>query len=117
MAAFGRPKARESWLYNLLLPTAFFALVLSVLYGGLGTLDQATRDQQLRSAEEAIRRAAVHCYAVEGQYPPNLQYLQDRYGIQVDSQRYIVHYQAVAGNLMPDILILPLGPNQEGVQP
>lgn len=118
MARFGkRPRPRGGWLYNLLLPVALFALVVSVLYGGLDTLDRAARDQQLRSAEEAIRRAAVHCYAVEGQYPPSLQYLQDRYGVQVDRQRYIVHYQPVAGNLMPDILIIPMDADQGGDRP
>ncbi len=56
--------------------------------------------------ETALRRAAVACYATEGIYPPNLDYLTDRYGIQIDENRYLVHYEIFADNLMPDITVL-----------
>jgi hypothetical protein len=56
--------------------------------------------------EDALRRAAVACYCVEGAYPPDLKYLEERYGIQIDRQRYTVSYVPVAENLMPDITVL-----------
>ena len=56
--------------------------------------------------EEALRRGCVACYAAEGAYPPTLEYLQQHYGVQIDSRRYAVHYDIFAENLMPDITIL-----------
>ena len=50
------------------------------------------------------------CYAAEGFYPPNLDYLKDRYGLQIDEKRYTVRYTAFAENLMPDITVLENAP-------
>ena len=56
--------------------------------------------------EEALRRAAVACYAAEGIYPPNVEYMVEHYGLQIDSRRYVVSYTSFAENLMPDITVL-----------
>ena len=49
----------------------------------------------------------MSCYATEGVYPPTIEYLEERYGVQIDRERYTVHYDIFAENLMPDILVLP----------
>ena len=72
----------------------------------LSNLTQGHDDESMQQLEETLRRAAVACYAVEGIYPPDLAYLQDRYGVQIDSKRYAVSFLAIADNLMPDITIL-----------
>ena len=46
------------------------------------------------------------CYAAEGAYPPSLEYLKEHYGVQIDGERYTVHYMVIADNLMPDITVL-----------
>ena len=46
------------------------------------------------------------CYAAEGIYPPDLDYLEEHYGLQIDRDRYTVFYQIFASNLMPDITVL-----------
>lgn len=56
--------------------------------------------------EDAVRRAAVTCYASEGLYPPTLAYLEEHYGVQVDESRYTVFYEVFAENLMPDITVV-----------
>lgn len=50
------------------------------------------------------------CYAAEGIYPPNLDYLREHYGIQIDETRYMVVYDVFASNLMPDITVLEQTP-------
>jgi hypothetical protein len=56
--------------------------------------------------EEALRRAAVSCYAIEGAYPPSLEYLVENYAVSYDSDRFVVKYELFASNLMPDITVL-----------
>ena len=60
----------------------------------------------LNMTRDSIHRAVVQCYALEGFYPRDLQYLCDHYGLQLDETRYIVHYQYIASNLLPDITVL-----------
>lgn len=66
--------------------------------------------QQSRSAiREAVLRAAVECYAVEGSYPQSLDYLEAHYGLRINHRDYIVAYDAFAGNRMPEVQVLVRG--------
>ena len=56
--------------------------------------------------EEALSRAAVACYALEGAYPPDLEYLIENYNVQINTDRFTVKYELYASNLMPDITVL-----------
>ena len=68
------------------------------------------RDGQAREGrqqlEDALRKAAVACYAAEGIYPPTLVYLTEHYGVQINESRYTVFYEVFADNLMPEITVL-----------
>lgn len=88
----------------LLIPAVL--LVLWVFMTGLSNLETGRRSEGREQLEEAVRRAAVACYAAEGIYPPDLEYLEEYYGIQVDRDRYTVMYDAFASNLMPDVTVL-----------
>lgn len=73
-------------------------------------LDRDRSGEGGRRLEESLRRACAACYSVEGVYPPNLEYLTSRYGIQIDEKRYVVYYDAIGMNLMPDITVLERNP-------
>ena len=64
---------------------------------------EAEGEETLRSA---IARAVVQCYAIEGRYPPSVEYLEENYGIQIDRERYYVFYEGFASNVMPDITVI-----------
>ena len=55
---------------------------------------------------QTLRRAAVACYAAEGIYPPDISYLEEHYGIQIEKDRFAVYYDVFASNLMPDITVI-----------
>lgn len=60
-----------------------------------------------QTLETALENSAVLCYSLEGFYPPSLDYLADNYGVVVDREHYIVHYDVFASNMMPDIRVVP----------
>ena len=43
---------------------------------------------------------------VEGVYPPDFEYLQENYGLQVNTDDYYVVYEAFASNIPPTIHVL-----------
>ena len=57
------------------------------------------------SIRTAIQQCALQCYAVEGAYPPNLEYMQDNYGLRINTTDYYVTYDAFAQNQMPDVRV------------
>ena len=54
---------------------------------------------------KAVHNAALTCYAVEGAYPTDLEYLRTHYGLAYDQSRYLVRYDSFGSNLMPDISV------------
>ena len=92
-----------------LLPLLAVAVLL-VFLTSLSNLEQGRSEEDKRQLEDALRRASVACYAAEGIYPPNLDYLREHYGIQIDETRYTVVYDIFASNLMPDITVLEQTP-------
>lgn len=69
-------------------------------------LETGRREQGREQLEDALRRTAVSCYALEGFYPPNVAYMEDNYGLSYDKEHYTVHYEVLAANLMPEITVL-----------
>jgi hypothetical protein len=57
---------------------------------------------------EAIKRAAVQCYAIEGFYPIELEYLTENYGLIIDEERFVVYYRAEMPNFLPTIMVEPV---------
>ena len=81
-------------------------LLAAALWFFLSVNNMDYTGQGLSQLEEAVRRSAVACYAIEGRYPPDLDYMKTHYGLQIDEDRYVVFYQVIAENLMPDITVL-----------
>ena len=96
-------------LRGVLLPAAA-AAVLVFFAAALSSLDSGRDAENLQQLEQALRRGCVACYASEGVYPPTLEYLEERYGVQIDGERYTVYYNVFAENLMPDITVLEKEP-------
>ena len=74
---------------------------------GINTVDSTTTSEQAKRLEMSIRRSVAQCYAVEGTYPPSLEYLEEHYGLIYDTNLFYVDYTAIGSNIMPDITILP----------
>ncbi len=79
-------------------------------------LEQAVAQGDLQAAFEAahalkgsLANLALTCYAVEGAYPADLQYLRTQYRLAYDENRYMVFYEAWGENVMPDITVSEVG--------
>lgn len=69
-------------------------------------------DNERELVRSAVKNAALTCYAVEGAYPEELDYLRENYGLAYNTEVYVVHYDAFASNIMPDIQVSERGRQQ-----
>ena len=90
----------------LLVSIMLFLLIFLLFYRGVSSISRTASDQQTENLRLAIQRSVVHCYAVEGAYPESLDYLKEHYGLTYDETRYIVTYEVMGSNLMPDVTVL-----------
>lgn len=91
-------KAKYLYLLCPVILVAFFFLVNSV--------DESTIEKQKESLNIAINKDILHCYAVEGYYPPSLDYLKNHYGLTYDEDLFFIDYRPIGSNLRPDVTIL-----------
>lgn len=85
---------------------AAFLAMLMLLVFALSQVNTRNEQEQAVALREAVLRATLACYAVEGRYPPDAAYLRANYGLVYDQERYIVSIRAFADNLLPDIAVL-----------
>ena len=98
-------KSRGFWA-STLLGLALFAAAAAWMLQGVRQAARVSDEEGLRMAEQAVRQAAVSCYALEGAYPASYADLKQRSGVAVDEERYIVFYEIFASNIMPDVTVL-----------
>ena len=82
-------------------------LVLAVILIGRIETKQDTEESQI--VRDAIRNAAITCYAVEGAYPEDVEYLREHYQLAYDEERFLVTYLPFAPNVIPTIYITERG--------
>lgn len=103
-------KKKSSTALSSIEPLLFFsACVITVLLFvfSVEVIGEKSEQERLESAQRAIVKATVQCYALEGAFPTSVEYLKQHYGLQVDLGKYIVDYSFTAGNMMPVITVLP----------
>ena len=83
-------------------------VLLAVFSTSASKMSGSSEERARQIAEDAVRRAAVTCYAVEGCYPESYAYLCEHYNVRVDSDRFLVYYSVFASNIMPEIEVLSL---------
>ena len=103
-----RSRRRKSQTKGYLLSAAALLLLVGVFAVGALSFAGKAGQKGEESLRRAVTRASVQCYAIEGRYPPSVEYLEENYGVRIDRDRYNVFYNGFASNVMPEIVINPL---------
>jgi hypothetical protein len=89
----------------LLLPLMILGLVFFSFM-----IQRSTQEERRLQVENAIERALSLCYAQEGFYPAQFDYLIDHYGIQISADHYFVYYKTIGANIRPDVSVYERNP-------
>ena len=105
-----------------ILKLASIIAVLAMAVALFSHIDTAQDSAETELVYNAIKNAALTCYAVEGAYPVDeinedgypvpgtaLQYLRDHYHLAYDEEQYFVTYESFAYNVFPTIFVTERG--------
>ena len=95
---------RRDWIKLLSIVLVLAAAVL--LVNRISAAQDAAETDIVR---DAVKNAALTCYAVEGAYPDSVDYLREHYRLAYDEDRYLITYDAFASNMIPDIWVTEVG--------
>ena len=96
----GKTLVQVLWMPCLIL------LVAWVLLYGTGNVEERQNAESLKQVEDAVQKAVLSCYSIEGSYPATAEYIEEHYGLQIDHEKYHVFYEIFADNLMPEITVV-----------
>ena len=108
MIRFQKHKKKKNTLAGLILSLCLFAAVILIFFFGIGRLNVGTKERQREILSSAINRIVTYCYAMEGNYPENLDYMKENYGLTYDETSFFVDYTVQGSNIYPDITIIEL---------
>ena len=97
---------------GLALTLAVFAALFGGAVAAFQKIGSSSENMEEQLVLDAVRRAALTCYAVEGAYPKSLEELERGYGLAYNKDAYSVSYDAFASNIMPNIQVLRKGETQ-----
>lgn len=82
----------------------FLVIILWAFATGLDVFSSSAETEQLHAVEQMIERAIIQCYALEGGFPPDLEYLKS-YGVVLNYDRFVYDYNVIGVNVMPTITV------------
>ena len=102
-------KKKSGFFRRLMVTLAVFVVLFVGVFMLVNKVSNASDSAETELVQDAVRAAVLTCYAVEGAYPANLNYLKEYYGLAYNEDAYLVIYDAFASNIMPSIQVLELG--------
>lgn len=96
---------RGAWV-PMVLGLLLFAAVAVWMVSGVWEAAQVSRQEGLRMAQEALDRAVVSCYSLEGVYPATYEDLKAKSGLAIDEEKYAVFYDIFASNIRPTVTVV-----------
>ena len=86
----------------------FVALIVAFVFL-VNNITGKGNGKEMDIVRDAVKNAALTCYAVEGMYPEDLTYLREHYNLSYNEEKYHVFYEPLASNLMPSIKVAERG--------
>ena len=102
---FGSVSKKRGGIIGILLPVLFFGAMVFMLNMGVNYLTQSHDDESINAVRNAISRASVQYYALQGRYPHCVEYLAELFGLQLDFERFIIHFEVAGANIAPQIMV------------
>lgn len=87
------------------LSVILFVLVVVWFVISANNAGEAADKKRTDSVYSTVMNGAVLCYSIEGEYPPSLDYLKENYGVNFDSDKYVVNYSYFGANIRPTVIV------------
>ena len=85
---------------------AAVVVVLVLVFGVFGHAGKDNSEETIQAIKNAVLEKALQCYVIEGAYPSKLSYLEEHYGLIVNTDDYVIDYRAAGENLTPQVTVV-----------
>ncbi len=97
---------RQKYVFKtIVLPALLCVAILVIFVLGVYKFNELSLEQDRQLTYAALRKATVQCYADEGRFPSEVDYLVENYGVNIDYDQFYVVYDCAASNVAPNIAV------------
>jgi len=82
-----------------------FAVAVLAAMLGVKAYDRSSAERGRKIVGDSVLKAAMQCYALEGRYPSDVEYLRSHYGLSANEEKYTIHYEYIGDNILPDVTV------------
>jgi len=107
MNRFTKPDLKKRIFNSFSFSLITFIAVISIFIFGISSVSNSSVVNDKEILSDAIQHDIIHCYCIEGMYPPNVRYMQEHYGLTYDDSKFIIDYEYIGANIMPKVMIIP----------
>lgn len=95
------------------LSVLLFTAIMVWLAASAGNADEAAQKNRSDALRKSVMNGAAMCYSIEGEYPRELEYIEENYGVRIDRERYTVHYEYFGANIAPTVTVTEKGKGRQ----
>lgn len=81
----------------------FLFCIIAMIWIGVQQAEEYSQNEDLQRINDTIVGLSLKCYSIEGQYPQDIQYLKENYGLLVNEDDYHILYHYEGDNIKPTI--------------
>lgn len=93
------------YFLSSIIAVLIMAVVVVIIFFGVDDYSKSYSEKSINEIRVTVLGYVSQCYALEGEYPPDLAYLEQNYGLLLDRDKYIYHYELFAANIFPDVKV------------
>lgn len=87
---------------TVVMPVLLSICMILIFFAGIIRFHRIGQEQELALARDALKKAVIQCYAIEGVYPADVNYLKENYYLSIDEKKYDIFYDCFSSNIMPE---------------
>lgn len=106
MNRFTKPDLIKRIFSSFTMSIVIFVSVVVLFIYGISAVSNSSVVNDKEILSEAVNRDIIHCYCVEGMYPPSVKYMEEHYGLLYDADKFIIDYEYIGANIMPKVMII-----------
>jgi len=103
------PSRKKGTRLRVIIPVIIIIGIACIALSWFLNISDSKTREHVNSMRQASITALRNCYAIEGSYPQDISYLEQHYGLIIDHKKYIVSYDFLGSNILPDVRVRLIG--------
>ncbi len=106
MNRFGKQELKYRLIHSVNYSLLLFIAIIVLFIFAINNVANQNISNETQILTDALNKDIIHCYSIEGKYPPDIEYMEQHFGLNYDHNKYIINYEYIGSNIMPNVTVI-----------